>query len=125
MFKKLTAVMLMCILALIVLSGCYFSYTIDNNRTAYPDSDTYFDSQMPYYGDYNNYARYYDDTGYSNFVSNIILVFFGYIIPVIFIILSLVFYYNSKSERRTAWFIMTGVGLALSVLTTLFIIFSM
>ncbi len=52
----------------------------------------------------------------------IIIVFVGYLLPLALIVFSVVKYALSKSNRRAAWFIMTGEGVATALLTTLFLI---
>ncbi len=140
MKKRLSLLILLSMLMLAILSGCYYSYSINGNSVALPDSDTYYDSEMPYHGDYNDYfddyyGDYYDDyydendnymnNEISKAIGNIVIVVFGYVLPLVLIVLSLIFYFKSNSSRRSAWFIMTGVGLATAILITLLLLLTM
>lgn len=131
-------------LSLLLLTGCRYSFSAPReihhyvSQTASP-----YDSSMPYYGGWEEYDDdfgfdsdfSYDDDDYdddyyygvrtSSAFGYVVIVVFGYVAPLALIILSLVFYLKSNSKRRYAWFIMTGTGLAVALLSTLYMLLTM
>lgn len=139
-------------LSLLLLTGCRYSISASPEintdvvriSAPYEHSAPPDDSSMPYYGGWEEYDNdfgfdsdfsyddydYYDDDYYygvrtSSAFGYVVIVVFGYVAPLALIILSLVFYLKSNSKRRYAWFIMTGIGLAIALLSTLYMLLTM
>lgn len=106
----------------------YDGFDFDSDFS-YDDDDYYYD----YDYDYDYGYDYENDYGYDYFFGAstsptfgyAVIVVFGYVVPLALIVLSLVFYLKSNSNRRYAWFIMTGTGLVIALLSTLYMLLTM
>ena len=151
MKKKILLMITVLMLSLLLLTGCRYSISASPEintdvvriSAPYEHSAPPDDSSMPFYGGWEEYDDdfdydddyYYGDHSYdyeyvlgmetSSAFGYIVIVVFGYVAPLVLIILSLVFYLKSNSKRRYAWFIMTGTGLAIALLSTLYMLLTM
>lgn len=143
MKRKTALLSVIFILVFVMLTGFCCSYAVSPEESAV---QLYGNTEMPFYENYDgNYDDYYDEyydeyqdsfeddydyyygprNEFNKTAGIVLIVIFGYVIPLALIIVSLVAYLKSSSKRRLAWFIMTGVGLITAILATLYMMLTM